>query len=597
MKRLHKYDFRRFLHVRNAYAGSISPSGKQVAFLYDVTGVPQVWITSIDGQWPDQVTYFEERVSGVKFSPDGSRLVFIMDAGGNERHGIHGVLLDGYIHDPIQADPNVIHLWGDWSPDGRRIAYTSNKRDPRFFDVYIKSLDGGDPIMVLQDDGTNSVPAWSPDARHLIVSRSETNLDNNIYLLDLESGDRKLLSQHEGEALFVSPHFIGPDKLIVASNKDREFVGVAEIDLNDGNFRYLIETDWDVDSLAVSKDGSKIVYALNEDGYSRLYIWQDGHIRALESIPSGVLAQELELSDDGSTLILSMYSPSLNLNVWAVDVSSDRCWQVTYAGRAGIPDDVFAEPRLIRYRSFDGLEIPAFLYLPPDKEPPLPVVVHVHGGPESQARPIFNASIQYLVHHGFAVLAPNVRGSTGYGKSYTHLDDVYLRMNSVADLKAAADWLVESGIAQEDKIAIMGGSYGGFMVLSAITTYPDVWAAAVDIVGIANFVTFLENTGPWRRKLREAEYGSLENDREFLESISPINHVDKISCPLLVVHGANDPRVPVGEAEQIVDSLRARGMEVEYIRFEDEGHGVVKLPNRIYYTEQVVRFLDKHLGS
>ena len=224
----------------------------------------------------------------------------------------------------------------------------------------------------------------------------------------------------------------------------------------------------------------------------------------------------------------------------------------------------------------------------------LPTVVEVHGGPESQRRPIWSAPIQYLAGRGFAVLAPNVRGSTGYGKAYSHLDDVRLRMDSVRDLAHAVEWLRANG-ADPRRIAVMGGSYGGFMVLSAITTYPDLWAAAVDIVGIANFVTFLENTGVWRRVLREAEYGSLERDRAFLEEISPIHHVERITAPLIVLHGANDPRVPVGEAEQIVETLRQRGRPVEYLRFEDEGHGLIKLPNRIAGYTAIGAFLERWL--
>src|SRR5258708_31842529 len=204
---------------------------------------------------------------------------------------------------------------------------------------------------------------------------------------------------------------------------------------------------------------------------------------------------------------------------------------------------------IVHEPNFGGGEIPAFLYLPQNRQSEeLPIVIYVHGGPESQSRPIFNPVIQYFVAHGFGVLAPNVRGSTGYGYHFQSLDDVQLRMDSVADLQQAVFWLLKSGIADPLQIAVMGGSYGGFMVLSAITTYPDLWAGAVDIVGIANFLTFIENTGPWRRKLREAEYGSLENDRDFLEQISPIRYVDRIVTPLFVVHGANDPRVPVGEA-------------------------------------------------
>jgi dipeptidyl aminopeptidase/acylaminoacyl peptidase len=220
----------------------------------------------------------------------------------------------------------------------------------------------------------------------------------------------------------------------------------------------------------------------------------------------------------------------------------------------------------------------------------------VHGGPEGQSLPVLNPVIQYFAAHGYGVLAPNVRGSSGYGYEYQSLDDVRLRMDSVADLQYAAFWLKESGIADPGRIAVMGGSYGGFMVLAAVTTYPDLWAAGVDIVGIANFVTFLENTGPWRRKIRESEYGSLENDREFLEHISPIRSVERIRAPMCIIHGANDPRVPVGEAEQIVTALRTHHIPVEYLRFDDEGHGLVKRANRLIAYPAIACFLEEHLG-
>jgi dipeptidyl aminopeptidase/acylaminoacyl peptidase len=224
-------------------------------------------------------------------------------------------------------------------------------------------------------------------------------------------------------------------------------------------------------------------------------------------------------------------------------------------------------------------------------------VVFVHGGPEGQFRPTFQPLVQHLVSTGMAVLAPNVRGSSGYGKAYLHLDDVRLRMDSVADLAHAVSWLRDTGRADASKIAVYGGSYGGFMVLAALTTYPDLWAAGVDLVGIANFVTFLENTGPWRRHLREAEYGSLEHDREFLESISPINHVERIKAPLLVIHGANDPRVPIGETEQMVERLRALGRTVEFLRLDDEGHQISKLKNRLTAYPMVSDFLRQHLQA
>jgi dipeptidyl aminopeptidase/acylaminoacyl peptidase len=590
-----RYDFARFLNVRNAYSPSPSPDGSRVAFLSDITGVPQVWSVPVEGGWPEQLTFYAERVATVEYSPAGDRILFGMDAGGNERQGLYSVSPDGAEVQPLAVAEDVIHSWGAWSPDGSQIAYASNARDRRYFDVYVRPLDG-EPRCVLQQDGTNSVVGWSPDGRSLLVSRTrEMYSDTDLYLLDLASGEARLLTEHEGEAYHGSPHFIGEDTVLLIASRDREFAAPARLDLRTGELRYLAETEWDAEELAASADGRVVAYTVNEEGYSRLRLEVGGEPRTVAALPDGVIVG-LKLSEDGSTLVFAHYGATRNGNVWAVDTASGEARQVTHATRAGLPDEALAEPRLVRYPTFDGREVPAFLYLPRDVEPPVPVVVHVHGGPEGQARPTFNPTIQYLVNLGLGVLATNVRGSTGYGKTFAHLDDVRKRMDSVADLEAAVRWLRESGIGRPDAIAVMGGSYGGFMTLAAITTYPDLWAAAVDTVGIANFVTFLEQTGPWRRTLREVEYGSLERDRDFLEAISPINHVDKITAPLLVIHGANDPRVPIGEAEQIVASLQARGREVDYLRFEDEGHGLVKLPNRIRAAERTAAFLEQHLA-
>jgi dipeptidyl aminopeptidase/acylaminoacyl peptidase len=273
--------------------------------------------------------------------------------------------------------------------------------------------------------------------------------------------------------------------------------------------------------------------------------------------------------------------------------------QLTFSSRAGIPFSSFAEPELIEYPSFDGLKIPAWYY-PPQKDAhkgdgPPPVIVYPHGGPESQTRASFNALFQYFMQAGYGVLAPNVRGSTGYGVKYLNMDNTVKRMDSVKDLAHAAYWLRDSKKGDPKRLAVYGGSYGGFMVLAQVTFFPDLWAAGIDVVGICNWITFLEKTGPYRRANREAEYGNLREHREFLEKISPINHVDKIKCPMMVIHGANDPRVPIEEAEQIVAALKKRNIPVEYLRYEDEGHGLAKLKNRLDAYPKMVAFLDRHV--
>ena len=278
-------------------------------------------------------------------------------------------------------------------------------------------------------------------------------------------------------------------------------------------------------------------------------------------------------------------------------LADERCEILTHwFGEFGLPVEQFVAPELIEFPTFDDRQIPAWYYRPAaSSDEPLPVVVIVHGGPESQTRPYFTFLAQYLVNNGYAVLAPNVRGSTGYGKAYSHLDDVERRMDSVADLAHAAYWLGEQPEIDAQRIAVYGGSYGGFMVLAALTNYPELWAAGVDIVGISNFVTFLENTSDYRRGHREAEYGSLARDRDFLESIAPMRHIERLVAPLMVIHGANDPRVPLTEAEQLVAALRQRDVPVEFLVFDDEGHGIVKLKNKVHAYPAIIDFLERYV--
>jgi dipeptidyl aminopeptidase/acylaminoacyl peptidase len=304
----------------------------------------------------------------------------------------------------------------------------------------------------------------------------------------------------------------------------------------------------------------------------------------------------LLFSPDGERLAITFGSANQNTDIWVLDIKAQVISRLTHSSTAGIPSEVFRQPELIRYCTFDGRLIPAFV-LKPDTAPGQrsPAIVWVHGGPESQSRPVWKAEVQYFASLGYAVFVPNVRGSTGYGREYAHLDDVRRRMDSVKDLACGVQWLKSQCWVDPDRVAVQGGSYGGFMVLSSITTYPELFAAAIDFFGIGNFETFLLNTSPYRRKHREAEYGSLENDLEFLREISPAHHVDRIRCPLLVIQGRKDPRVPFSESENMVERIRARGGVVESIYFEDEGHGIVRPQNKIVSWGGMADFLDRHM--
>jgi len=363
----------------------------------------------------------------------------------------------------------------------------------------------------------------------------------------------------------------------------------------------LLATNWDIEEITLSSDGGKLAYTVNEHGATHLHIYDfaDGKSRKLDvcSQPAGVIST-IKFSPDGNSIAYTKTAANHTENIFLVDVGGTQVKQITRSSQGGIPSESMSVPELIHYPTFDKdtngatRQIPAWFYRPQNTDGgKIPVIVYVHGGPASQFRPNYFAWMQYFVRNGYAILAPNVRGSSGYGKTYMALDDVALRMDSVADLAHAAHWIKAQPELDGDHIIVYGRSYGGFMVLSAMTTYPDLWVAGVEFVGISNWVTFLENTSDYRRKHREGEYGSLEHDREFLHSISPINHVEKIKAPLLVFHGRNDPRVPVGETTQMVEAIRTQGVPVEYIIFEDEGHGMVKLHNKLVAYDAIMQFL------
>jgi len=629
VSRVYDYDLERYLTVRQAYGATLG-GPEELAFLYDATGVGQVWTLSEPGAWPEQRTFFDEPVSFVEASPTRGEWVFGMDEGGNERRQLFRLdAADGRIV-PLTDRPAAKHRWGGWDSDGDRFAFAANRRDESVFDVYVQGREqrGDDAELVHEGDGWLSLGGWSPDDDRLLVVESHSSFDQDVAVLDLDTGERHELTPPDEEVRYGSVQW-GPagEALYCVTDRDADTQYLARIDAETGDLTTVADGgDWSIDGLALHEESGLLVYSRNVEGYTELTLGELTGPTEVDPLPMpalpGGIAGGVSFATDGDRFALSAAGRTHNTNVTVVDVDAVRegeadvqvggpavtagvvdgdpvewgATQWTRASTAGIPLGTMVEPELVRYETFDDREIPAFLSLPEDATPgETPVIVDVHGGPESQRRPSFSGLTQYLCSRGYAVFEPNVRGSTGYGRAYTHLDDVEKRPDAVRDLAAAHDWLSGHDAVDPGRIAVMGGSYGGFMVLAALTTQPDRWAAGVDVVGIANFVTFLENTGSWRRELREAEYGSLTEDRELLDAISPINHVDDIEAPLFVLHGANDPRVPVGEAEQIAEQARDQGVPVELLIFDDEGHGISKLVNRIEAYTNVVAFLNEHV--
>jgi dipeptidyl aminopeptidase/acylaminoacyl peptidase len=594
-----RYEFRSFINIRSAISPSFSSDGSKVLFLTNITGTPQVWRVQVEGGWPEQLTYYDDRVTGIRCSPSDGRIAFSKDRGGDERDQIYMLNPDEGLITELAVEKDVIHGLGPWSPDGKFLSFRSNSRDRAFFDIYVTDTRSGEVRMIMEQDGMNNPEAWSNNGRFLLVKRQNTNLDSDLYLVDIESGDARCITVHSGEASYGDPAFAPDDRSIIClSNRDREFMAIVSINLESLDEEPISEGRWDLESLALTRDGDVAAYGVNEEGYSKLKILRlsDGRVEDVKGLPPGVVS-EAKWSPDGELLAFTLSGSKFNSDIWVYRYRDGSLYRLTRSDRGGIPQNAFVEPELIHFETFDGLSIPAFLYLPESwrGEKP-PVVMYIHGGPESQFRPSFNEVIQYFVNHGFAVFSPNVRGSTGYGKMYVHLDDGYRRMDAVEDLRYAHRWLSGCGRVDPKRIALLGGSYGGFMVLAALAEYPELWAAGVDLYGIANFQTFLMNTGPWRRRLRACEYGDPERDAQFLREISPIHKADRINAPLMVVHGENDPRVPRSEADQIVEVMRGKGIPFRYIIFDDEGHGITKLKNRITAFEAITEFLEEHLA-
>ncbi|MCU4926323.1 S9 family peptidase [Halobacteria archaeon AArc-dxtr1] len=624
---MESFDIERYLNVRSAYGASFGPEGDRLSFLMNTTGTSQVWTLDAARTWPEQRTFSDEQVSFASWSPERPELAFGMDEGGNERAQLFRLDVESGGVENLTRHPEAKHRWGGWSHDGDRFAFTSNRRDESVFDVYVqrRGETGEDATLVCEGDGWLTLSGWSPDDSRLLVSEAYSNFDQDLYVLDLDTDEPELehLTPHEGDVRYGSASWApdGTGIYLVTDEGDADTLYLAYLDLETGDLETVVDGEesrssksraqpgegWNVGGIAVDNETGRFVYSRNVEGYTELTVgaFDSDDPTAFETFPTpdlpGGVAGGVSFDPDAERFALSTSGDTVNTNVYVVEVETGDAERWTAAPTAGIPPETFDEADLVHVESFDGLEIPGFLTLPdsadtaPSTPGETPVIVDIHGGPESQRRPSFSSVKQYFTDRGYAYFEPNVRGSSGYGADYAALDDVEKRMDSVADIDACVEWLCEHPAIDPDRIIAKGGSYGGFMVLAALTEYPDRWAAGIDVVGIANFVTFLENTGDWRRELREAEYGSLADDREFLESISPINTVDRIEAPLFVLHGANDPRVPVGEAEQIVEKAREQNVPVRKLIFEDEGHGFSKLENRIEAYSAIADFLDEHV--
>jgi dipeptidyl aminopeptidase/acylaminoacyl peptidase len=602
--------FEQFMAYRRFSAGlAFTPDAEHVYFVSNISGQFNLWRVSVEGGWPHQLTAFvDDTVRTMAVAPRDGTIAFCADHDGDEFHQIYLLDPNGGWPEKMTDEPQVQHFVGGdaFSPDGTQLAYAANARTPTDVEVWVRDLESGDVRSVF-GEGMYAFPSsWSPDGSKLVCLDLRNNSDSSIHLVDLESGKSHEVTPHDEDALYL-PGPWKPDGsgFYFLSDEDREFRGIAFYDVASGRKEWIETPDHDIDEGAASHDGRVLAWLVNEDGWERLKLRdvQAGRDLPDPDLPAGArphltgFEPPVALSNDGSRAAVILAGPRRPPEVYVVDTETGDSRAVTQSWiGGGFDEDELEEIEAITYPTFDDRQIPAWLYRPREANGRVPVVLAIHGGPEAQERPIYNPLYQYLLSRGVAVLATNIRGSTGYGKSYQRLIQRDWGGGDLKDWDHAVKWLHEQDWVDQDRIGVWGGSYGGFAVLTCVTRLPDYWAAAVDIFGPYNLITFARAVPPpWRRMMKRF-VGDPDEDADLLRERSPMTYIDNAKAPLLVIQGAKDPRVVKNESDQLVEKLGSLGRTVEYIVFDDEGHGFTKRKNELTTMRASADWLEKYLA-
>ena len=595
-----------YLNARQATPLGWSPQG-QLLIATRFAEVDQLHLVEKPGGARRQLTFLHEPITEAAFSPDPARsaYMFLKDSGGNENAQLYYQRV-GEPAARMLTDGKSLNGAPIWSNSGREIAFFSTARDGRSYDIDIVDPESGAlPRLTLAGDGGGaawSVLDWSPDDLKLLVLKEVSISEGYLYVLDLSSGQKREIEPAPGKTGIASAKFSRDGQgVYLISDRDSEFARLRYVNLFTNDKTVIsAHIPWDIEALAISRDGHYLAYVSNEAGISKLNLLDLRTHQDLTPprLPHAGLIGSLSFDATATRLALGFAAADQPRDAYVLDIAENRLEPWTRSESGAVDVAKFVLPRLVEFPTFDRVDgkarqVPAYVYEPASAGPH-PVLISLHGGPESQFRPGFDPWIQYMVNElGFAVIAPNVRGSSGYGKTYMALDNGMLREDAVKDVGAMLVWIALQKEFDAKHVVVAGGSYGGYLSLATLVNYSDRLRGGVDVSGIADFVSFLTNTAPYRQDQRRAEYGD-ERDlemRSFLRRISPLTNADRITRPLLVVHGKNDPRVPLSEAEQIVNKLRAKGGEVWYLLAADEGHGYRKKQNRDAYYESFAQFL------
>lgn len=588
--------------IPSTYGAVYSNDGKRIAFLSSRSGTPQVWLVDAAGGTPRQITQGADPVGSVAWSPVGDTIAYDVARGGGFNAQVFLSKPDGSDVKRITSGGKEDNFAGAFAPDGR-FWFRSNVRNPEAPDSWIYDPKTGKAAIAIEYQGLGGIEDIRQPGNRALISRVITRGNANLALHDLDTHKEILLTPHEGPAIAFGE--LAPDGsaayIVHNVGRDRLIVSRLPIDAagKPGTMSlFAARDDAEADSFTISDDGRRAVLSWNAGGRTELEVVSlpDGKRTPIPAPPGEVVGIS-DISPHGDRMTVNVTGAAQPTGAWQYDFASQRYTQIAPVTIANVDLSSLVKPELRKYKAQDGLGLSGWLYLPKGYKQPGPVVLSFHGGPEGQERPVFRADYQAILAQGIAVFAPNIRGSSGFGKAFLALDNHEKRFDANRDIFDSANYLLQSGVGAKGRLGIVGGSYGGYVVMVAVTEFPDTFAAGADLYGIVNFETFFAQSTPWMGAVSGGEYGDPKTQADLLRRLSPIHKLDRIRAAMLVMHGANDTNVPLVEAQQVVDTLKKNGRDVEFLLFPDEGHGWRKIPNRVKSTVTLADFFRRHLAG